>query len=366
MTNTLYKLIRLVTIFLLFAQYANATVARTDDFLLLNISKQNQIDEMTPLQTISHPLSMIISDNLELDYYVKPQKVILSKEDIVWRYKNRKYPYMAPPVTLSVKANNYSDLCSKIAKANSKDELCKLLLKNDISKSSTSKYVVTISPKTLPLIKENLINSQYSYPSYELFIDLEKLKFNNVTNFLKFFSPFIDETQLFAKIQKLLKDGQKTISLKDLVFPRFAKENYNSFSHFHGPNCFHAALSFNQYGVENNYSINYKIESKLNYNFINNYEFFNALHTYYRKIDYKKERMKFGDVITFYSMKISPDGSNYKSFKHGSVYIGNGYIYTKGSKFSRHPYRIARFVEDYNYWSKKQGPIGMFVFRLKR
>ena len=337
--------------------------------VLLTEGTLNAIIETDPRFVFSSnnvsPGAKTLRDNLKINYIPRARTLTLRSGDITWRYRNRRYAYI-DPVKLKVKAKDLQDLVTKIARPYRRKKMLSILRGENLISREENFYSVTITKKIVPLLKPGKLRERFSERTYDLYLDLSNLNSDNFEEFVSFYSPLIGHDELIRKIKILKKRRSTILNIRDLVFPRFARENYNSFSPLYGPNCFHATLAFNQYGVEFDRRVNYKIEKNLNFNFINNYEFFKALHRMYNRVRYRDENLNFGDIIVLFSKKISIDGSTYESFKHGSVYLGNGFVFTKGSKRAADPYRIDRFKTDYTNWQKKLGNIGIHVFRLKK
>lgn len=307
--------------------------------------------------------ALLFSDELPVPFIAKAHHIFLTRSDIFWRLRNQGYPYIAEPTQIHRKAFSLRHFCQQVFKTSAQEQMFRNLIDSRNIKVNGNDYVLTVNEEMIPHLRGTVIRNIHRTKTHDLYIDLTLLNSNNIDSFVDFFATLNDRQTLKRIITNLVKRKKRFVNLKHLVFPRFAKENFNSFSHFSGPNCFHAVLSFNQYGVENDRRINFKIEKKFHFNFINNYEYFYALNKFYEQIAYREADLKFGDIIVLYDKEVSPNGATYQSYKHGSVYLGNGYVYTKGSKSPQHPYVIEQFDEDYQGWEKKIGKVGVKVYR---
>jgi hypothetical protein len=176
-------------------------------------------------------------------------------------------------------------------------------------------------------------------------------------------APFFNDAHLNSLRRKIASNQQLSMD-KDLL-PAFARQNITTFSNFRGPNCFHAALSFQGAQLASNRNINVRAEPGYHDNMINYDELWRILRLSFYEVNPSQTSLQYGDMIVFFETKQNPKEkvSAYKDLRHAATYLFDGYVFSKGSKSANSPYLVRTLAEEWETWTKYTEKLGVKVFR---
>jgi len=133
---------------------------------------------------------------------------------------------------------------------------------------------------------------------------------------------------------------------------------------FKGPNCFHAALSFQSPLLASSNLINVRQEPGYHRDMINYDELWRILQLSFYEVDPAKSQLQYGDMIVFFETKGADSPSiDFKKLRHAATYLTGGYVFAKGSKSANSPYLVRTLGEEWETWTKYTDKLGAKVFR---
>ena len=264
-------------------------------------------------------------------------------------------------------------IAEKIARPGRETKLLKYIqheLKNSQNHSDQKKTAqIAISPRIFnlidPLQYADLFSKTHSY----LTLDGNKLKENQMLRNQLFnqLSPFLTANDLL-KIKDLIKSAEK-IPIDEFMLPDFAKKMVRKFILHRGPNCFHAALSFQSIQLSSSPHVNVKRETGYHPAMINYDELWAVLNRNFYEVNIESESLKYGDMIVFFEIpenfkpEIPSSVVDYRWIRHTTTFLFNGYTFSKGSKSPNTPYAVRTLADEWSTWSKYTKRLGAKIFR---
>ncbi|MCY4443193.1 MAG: hypothetical protein OXC44_00100 [Proteobacteria bacterium] len=237
-------------------------------------------------------------------------------------------------------------------------------------KSSASKknYLrVILNPEALQMMDLNKFTRKFSSLSHQLSLSTtSSSQIKQVSQHLLWQAkPFFHQKHL-NKIKHLLNTKQ-TIHVHKHLLPDFAKKMYNTFVPYRGPNCFHAAVAFQEKRFLTMKRTNLRKEPKHHELMINHDELWHLLNWYFYEINPKNNPLRYGDMLVFFEIPDQLNASPNAEFRwivHASTYLFNNYVFSKGSKSPNTPYTIKRIEDEWETWTKvTKGKLALKVFR---
>lgn len=264
-------------------------------------------------------------------------------------------------------------IAEKIARPGREHKLLKYIqieVKNSNNSSEAKKSTqIEIPPKIFNLIDPIQYADLFSKIHSSLVLDGSKLKYDPILRdqFFSQLKPFFPSQELF-KIKDLIKRSEK-IPVDQYLLPEFARKMVKKFIAHRGPNCFHAALSFQGTFLSTSPHVNVKLETGYHPAMINYDELWAILNRGFYEVDLEVESLKYGDMIVFFEVpeefKNESDTKviDYRWIRHTTTYLFNGYTFSKGSKSPNTPYAVRALADEWNTWSKYSKILGAKVFR---
>jgi len=290
-----------------------------------------------------------------------------SSEQILTRIKNYKSDIRIDPPGLYFRDKNLSTIEEKaklISNKGAEKELAKSLTKR-IFPSEDEKFFAPITEDDLHWIDMSKLKAIYRAAHLKILIDGKELKsshtdFQGLLDQTEGYLSFRERTQLKLRI----KNGDSIEVDKDLL-PKFARKRVGSFNIVRGPNCFQAALAFQNEKFPSLPYVNPVREEGYDQAMINYDELWTALETSFYEINPRRSELKYGDIIVFSDIsKVSPlDPMNYRLIKHASAYLFGGLVFSKGSKSANTPYSIKHLDDEWKIWEKYSKELAVKVFR---
>jgi len=309
-----------------------------------------------------------LRSSLQIPVDAKPMLIAPSWDQILMRmYLSPKDPTVEK-VSLYFSENDVKKIgprIFKIAKKGSEDKLMQKMLEKLTLDPETKRYTAEISKNLLPLVDSKKILSHFATKHYQLTIlPTTSTEASSITNQL------IHQTDGFLSAKKrlalreLVKSGKPIVVEQDLL-PDFAKKNIRQFNIVKGPNCFHAALSFQGEKVSKLPFVNAKREEGYDPAMINHDELWTILQNAFYEVNPVKSELKYGDILVFSELDKNREDApfDFRRIKHASTYLFDGYMFSKGSKSANSPYIIRPLSEEWGYWQRDSTILGVKVFR---
>lgn len=176
-------------------------------------------------------------------------------------------------------------------------------------------------------------------------------------------SHFLTQSDL-QKIEDKIQQAEDIVVETDLL-PKDLRAKVKNYTSYLGPNCFEAALSFQDPKFSRSYKFNIRNEEGHHKIMINNDELFTALERHFYELNLSKSKLRFGDLIIFVdgSQAKSEKDMKYSWIKHAFVFLFNDYTFSKGSKSSNSPYTIKTLAEEWSTWKRLYKHLKIKVFR---
>ena len=284
------------------------------------------------------------------------------------------------PITLTLKAP-YADSAQKVAKEfaispHMVDALAVYLkeqphglypLSRKIRKTNPQLKRVIIGTDSLALININRLQSKLGSPSHRLTIRAHELADSEKVQFYHQVKPFLSHAQLTQLKARLTGEHHRGEKLSEKYFlPEFPRKMLRRHVHYRGPNCFHAAMAFQDQALITMSRTNLRREPNHHRLMINHDELWHILNWYFYEIDPARSSLKYGDVIVFLDV---PAGHNlnkpakYSWIIHAGAYLFNEFVFSKGSKSPNTAYTIKTLAEEWNVWSRHAERLVVKVFR---
>jgi len=316
-----------------------------------------------------HDLASFKSD-LNVPLILKNRNVLLTDKMIEDRLDGTRKDDRVEPLQLTVdgRDDKIVELATKIAIPGHQLDLANYL-KSNFPKGEelpgTNLRLVTIDKVAFRYINGAAFKSLFAKVHRDLavpgnaFTKAPHLRESLITQM----SPFFKASEI-ATIRRKMASNQALSVDRDLL-PSFARQNIASFSPFRGPNCFHAALSFQGAELASNRTVNVRKEPGYHDDMINYDELWRVLRISFYEVDPTKSPMQYGDMIVFFetNQTSDEDHSDYKSLRHAATYLFDGYVYSKGSKSANSPYLVRTLAEEWETWTKYTDKMGVKVFR---
>ncbi|MCY4380583.1 MAG: hypothetical protein OXC40_03320 [Proteobacteria bacterium] len=213
---------------------------------------------------------------------------------------------------------------------------------------------VILGNDILPLLDLFKLQRKFLSPGYAITIDGESLRQDKKKNrkFLHQIQPFIGLKNT-EKISQHIARGQ--LITPQLFLPEFPRNMLNKHMPFRGPNCFHAAMAFQDKSLITMARTNLRREPKHHHLMINHDELWHILNWYFYEIDPVVSPLKFGDVLVFLDVPPKHSTQNPANFRwivHASAFLFNDFVFSKGSKSPNSAYTIKTIDDEWRTWKK--------------
>jgi hypothetical protein len=307
--------------------------------------------------------------DLNLPLIVKSKSISIPNKTVLERLEKYQKDDRIEPIQITVEGREDTiiELSAKIAAKNQKINLANYL-KNNFSRGDeipgSELRLVTLDKEAFQFLDRNVFDSLFRKTHQEIFISSRTLKKRRKmqASLISQLSPFLDKIEINQISNKISKS--ENLSLDRDLLPRSAKNRVANHSVFRGPNCFHAALSFQSETLAASDKINIRQEPGYHREMINYDELWRILQLSFYEINPTQTPVQYGDMIVFFETKTPQFGPiDFKTLRHAATYLFGGYVYSKGSKSANSPYLVRTLAEEWNTWTKYTEKLGVKVFR---
>lgn len=282
--------------------------------------------------------------------------------------KFSKDPRIEPlQLTVDLQEDKLMDIATRVAKSNQKLGFANYLKNNFESGEEipgTKLRLVTVTKEAFDMLDSDALESLFSKVHHEVTVSTSTLKFDRKekTKFLSQVAPFFPTSDM-KRIEAKIESGQPLSMDKDLL-PDFARKRVATHTIYRGPNCFHAALGFQNQRLASSSLVNVRRETGYHHDMLNYDELWRILKLSFYEIDPRKAELQYGDMIVFFEAKdASKPDIDFKTLRHAATYLLGGYVFAKGSKSANSPYVVRTLGEEWKTWSKYTQKLGVKVFR---
>ena len=222
---------------------------------------------------------------------------------------------------------------------------------------------VIIGPGGLPLINMRRLQVKFASPSHRLAVETHKLGSHAKQMLLHQVASFLSAGQQ-RRLRERLHDPA---AMEESYFlPKFPRRMLRRHVTFRGPNCFHAAMAFQDQALLTMSRTNLRREPNHHHLMINHDELWHILNWYFYEVDPAKSPLKYGDVIVF--LDVPAAHSQHKPAEHpwiihASAYLFNEFVFSKGSKSPNTAYTIKTLAEEWQTWSRHAERLAVKVYR---
>ncbi|MCX6117239.1 MAG: hypothetical protein NT027_06840, partial [Proteobacteria bacterium] len=228
----------------------------------------------------------------------------------------------------------------------------------------TDLFTVNLTKESLDLINRQSLDEFFARDHTELVINASSLKQDpkKLTELVKELQPYLTTTDLQTLKSKVSMN--ENIAVDEFLLPSFAKRMVTKHTIFKGPNCFHAALSFQNQNYPTSAQVNVREEAGYHRSMINYDELWRVVQSEFYEIDVSKVPLQYGDMILFFDVpKEAHTAVDFKTLRHAASYLFNGYIFQKGSKSANSPYVVRTLSDEWATWTNYTKNLGTKVFR---
>lgn len=295
--------------------------------------------------------------------------IALPDDDVKRRLTEYKRNELIEPIQVTASADDEQvlDFAGKIARPNKKLAIANFLREN-FSKGEeipgSNLRLVTLDEQAFNWLNRESVDDMFAKEHYELTVKSDDLKLNRSleANFLTQLEPYLTKEQINEVRGKIAKG--KNLSVDRDLLPPFARKMIRHHTVFKGPNCFHAALSFQSPLFPKSGLVNVREEPGYHRSMINYDEMWRVAQLEFYEIDPAKADIKYGDMILFFDAPKEPRVAvDFKTLRHAATYLFGGYVFAKGSKSANSPYIIRPLADEWSTWVKYTDNLGVKVFR---
>ncbi len=325
---------------------------------------KNSSAPITYIQDIS-----LFHSSLPLQISSVERLIALSDDDLLKRLSGFAKDNRIEPIQLTASADDEKilDLAGRISKPGRKLAVANYLRENfekGEEVPGTNLRLVSISEPVFQWMDKSKIDELFAKEHFELTVRSADLKRNRTmqTNFLTQLTPYLTTAQIQG-IRGKIAAAKNLIVDQDLL-PDFARRMIRHHTVFKGPNCFHAALSFQSPLISKSSLVNVREEPGYHRSMINYDEMWRAAQLDFYEVDPAKTEIKYGDMILFFDApKVAQASVDFKTLRHAATYLFGGYVFAKGSKSANSPYIIRPLADEWSTWAKYTDNLGVKVFR---
>jgi hypothetical protein len=311
----------------------------------------------------------LLKTDLPLAISAQVKTLAIPDENLFVRINKSKSDPRIEPVQLAVPSDDDKilALAGRVAKVGKKLELAHVLRSLQSSGESVAGSdvkLVSIDPSIMELLSRDELDLMFAKDHSYLRIDTKSLRRDSLlaSKFIRQVAPFLSKEKLTKLKSKII--AGKPIRVDQDALPDFAESMITRHTVFKGPNCFHAALSFQGPLLASSKAINVREEAGYHTDMINYDELWRVVQLKFYEVDPRKVSLQYGDMILFFDRpKVATDWVDFRSIRHASTYLFGGYAFAKGSKSPNSPYVIRPLVDEWSTWTKYTENLGVKVFR---
>lgn len=223
----------------------------------------------------------------------------------------------------------------------------------------TDRFFSMVEPK-------RLIEEFFSHKHHRIELATTTLQSDSskTIDLLRQLRPFFSREELVSLYRKI---GQAPfLELDSDLLPSFPRQAVGKFSYFNGPNCFHAALAFQDPSIPKLQYLNAKREKAHHWQMINYDELWRILSNSFYEIEPEQTSLNYGDLLVFFDLPVDehpPLSIDFRWIRHVSVYLFNRYTFSKGSKSANSTYTVNLLEEEWNRWKRRTKNFAIKIFR---
>ena len=316
---------------------ANAGIQRRDSFIssIYRFKQGIQLPLQDKIQDISMPLGKVKARVLRAQKDPRVEKIVIK-----------------------TRGDSLLKVSDKLAKKGHSIYLHQEI-KNSLNKN---KKEFSLTPKMLKHLDDGQLGKLYTSKHHRLKLNTRKLSSRKRMKLLHELKYFFNIKSLH-KIRKQLM-LKKTLDIDKDLLPSFASRVVRRYTIFRGPNCFHAALAFQDPGLPRSSFLYVKEETGYHRAMINHDELWRVLDKNFYTVQPSISKLKFGDIIVFFRVPTNREEMpNFRWLKHTAVYLFNNYTFSKGSKSSNSPYTVKTLEQEWQTWKRLLKSPAIKVFR---
>ena len=311
----------------------------------------------------------VFKSSLKLEISSTPRYIPIPEKIIQARLDKFKDDVRIEPIQITVipSDDKILELSEKIAKQGSKLQFANYLRKNVKSAErvpGADLRLVTIDQGAFSLLDMNSFEEIFAKEHEELTIRTTALQQDPKSRdqLLSELAAYLSANQLRDARQKIAKGAPLAVD-EDLL-PPFARKMVRRHTAFRGPNCFHAALSFQSPLFPKSSFVNVREEAGYHRSMINYDELWRSVNLYFYEINPSTTDLQYGDMILFFDTpKTAMTDVDFHTLRHAATYLFGGYVFAKGSKSANTPYLIRTLSDEWDTWTKYTDDLGVKVFR---
>ena len=316
-------------------------------------------DWLEDIGEIKRGLSLPVQDHLE---YVHPSSQMLLERlhNVYGRIDNEE-----PSFYIGTAKANLEQFVKEVAIRGKRRDLYRLLLQK--KKASEKRMRVSLTDEMLKLVDlQALLEKAFVHSHHRLLLDAEALIQDPqlAKKLVAEIRPFMNRRDLVDLADKL--EHQKSIEIDRDLLPPFARMAVKNFSHFKGPNCFHAALAFQDPSIPKTPLFNASRKGDYHWQMINYDELWRVLENSFYEVHPESTALKYGDVLVFFDSpeELNPGAQiNFHWIKHAAVYLFGEYTFSKGSKSANSTYTVNTLAEEFEGWQNRLNHLTIKIFR---
>ena len=225
---------------------------------------------------------------------------------------------------------------------------------------------VILNPLALSFINLDKFRQKFSTNTYDLVLQSKYLKRNTKARY-----NLLNQTKTYLSAKKINQlrhylKSKSNIDITNHLLPEFAQKMLNKFVAFKGPNCFHAAMGFQDKSLLTMERTNVRLEPNHHHLMINHDELWRIVNWYFYEINPKKTPLQYGDVIMFLDVpenRAKNQPAEYSWIIHASAYLFSDFVFSKGSKSPNSPYSIKTLNQEWQTWTELSSNLAVKVFR---
>jgi hypothetical protein len=266
------------------------------------------------------------------------------------------------------------EMASKLAISGSETKLYESMARQGLAaaaatpadQQSSEKVRIVISRDDYALMDPAELAIILSHPHQHVQVPVEQFRKNPGLrrNFLQQMRGFLDR-KTRSSVYSKMKQNQ-TLNLEAELLPAFGQRWVRRFLIHQGPNCFHAALSFQGQSYTKSPFFNVKEERGYHKAMVNYDELWRTLSSSFYEINPRRNRLRYGDMIVFFDVPKNATAHHQVHFRwirHAATYLFNDLTFSKGSKSASTPYTIKTIGEEWATWQGFSQHMGVKVYR---
>ena len=311
----------------------------------------------------------VLTASLALPVIDVIEPLVMQEESIRQRVHRSPEDRTVEPLSIDLPHNEekLANLAAKLAKPAQVDALAarlrRMVVKDDFGNREIKKQTLEITDTLLKFINVEALREKFTKLHHNVTIQSAALtgdrgQRDELVNQLRFFLPAKERRRIATR----LANGDPVHIDSDLL-PEFPKRMVKKFTIFRGPNCFHAALAFQNASLPRSDLVNVAREEGYHKAMINYDELWRALNQHFYEVNPAQSTLKFGDILVFFDVENASATTNFRWIKHTSTYLFGAYTFSKGSKSPNTPYSVKTIAEEWDTWSHNSKNLGLRVFR---